>query len=351
MVLKWIGRVLYVGIVGVIAYFLVSFSLASRNNAFLLANQEIIESDDYYLISAIVVTDSLSDSTAYVKKEPLYQQNFVSTHINEETSEEIVDYSLDIKIYSFVWFNSKQRVNCIGIIVNNIVINDANAKLDDYGVAELKCKISFTTPVVNDGASATAVNPAGYLLFDNSSRAYLIDENKLKTASGTVADFKNIDFSYTLTDDNEARLLSLANVGEVSLSDKFEPNQENRTFDFSGSDLNMIATYPQEANNDELYYNPNIKDQLEEHNIVIVRYVAIYVAIVIVITYLLFFNKLVVAKIRAKIDIKKQAKYAAEQEKKKELADGVVVQDQVAENTDTAIKEEDSKENSMKNQK
>jgi hypothetical protein len=335
--MKWIGRILYVVIVGVVTYFMITVALAARTSAFLEDSRDEIKKSDTFLLSTLTVTTYNGASEAYILREPIFQQDF---SVAGDTPEVEYLYRVNIKVYTLAVFNKKSNVNCFAIILKDIIISDEKAVKDSDGIYQLSAKFTFSDEVkIDENKTSTVANVTVSPIYDSSSGIILINESSLKGPDGNSVSINKIDFYYKTEAAEESFLSLYQTTPDYSFTgkDQFGTIDATRLYDFSGDALKLNKTHPSAVSNDLIYYNPDSINGLKSKNIVIVRYMSIFVAIVIVITYLIFFHKTVWALVKAKINSKKEKK-EIEHNKNKDIQRHDIVDDPADDTTNKTNK-------------
>jgi hypothetical protein len=329
MVLKWVGRILYLIIVGVATYFLFSLALGNRGYEYLQEAKAKAMEDPNYLLSVVGVTQYGTDTKSFSEKAPLYSASY-----SYKSADETIEYRVNIEMYPVTYVLKKEVSDSLAIVIRDLVIKDDRALIDESTASNtITATFTFNTPITdpkkeNEYLTYTASIGA---LYDNSLRLCLISEASLynyKLSQDVDITKINLKFKNKEADSSDVLFLSLVNslYPDTPEEDLFAANAEQRTFSVTHASYDLSTKYDYKVGGDfpkssHVYYNADIEKELKSHNGVIVKYMAIYIPILLVITYLLFFNKIVVAIVRKKIDKKRAAKQAQKDKQEKEAAE------------------------------
>lgn len=289
---KWVWTIFYIMLIGTVTYIVASFSEAAKTNDFLSEREEILMQDDRALIQATVIANNHNSTDAYILLEPLYNEIFSNDNFNVE-----------ISIYPLVEFKNDQAHNSVAILLKNIKIFDSNAVFGDNDYHIIKASLTFNKNLSLGELRTNVFIESMTSLYDDTARLIIINQDLLKS-NGQPVEFEVIKFTYAIDLGFDETLVMLYN-SDLTVqhgSDKFEDFFNRDISNASSTNLNLLEQC--ELNNFEtcnsIYYNETLLDEFLSYNYYYLRYIGIEVLILIPITYVLFFHKLVRKMIKDK---------------------------------------------------
>ena len=140
-------------------------------------------------------------------------------------------------------------------------------------------------------------------LFDDTGRMIIINQDLLVTPLGQ-AQFQTISIAYELSSGEKQILVVLANSLFISTqpSDMFDSSIPRDIKILSEYDLDLASNYGTTnlEGNSNIYYDSIWLDRLDSYQSIYVRNILIELAVVLPLTYFLFFHKHVLRHIRQK---------------------------------------------------
>ncbi|MDR2867044.1 MAG: hypothetical protein LBV55_00065 [Acholeplasmatales bacterium] len=289
---------------------MITVAIAARTTSYLESVKEECINDNKYLITAYTVGNSQGGTQAYILSDPIYEKTFNLKDPSDETKNR---YNVKVQAYSYTIFDKKNSYNYFAIIFKDIEINVDGVLRDADGLLQMTAQFEFDQSILIDNTwiltHTTAIAP----IYDPSTGILMINSESLKAQDGSPSNIKKMEIYYK-TETGEVPFLKLKQeeTGVVLDGvDAFGSIDTTRLYDFKGDAIRLNHLYPTAQNNDVLYYNAQAVNDLKKFDKVIFNYMSIFVAIVIVITYLIFFNKMVVNLIKTKIEARKNKKLGA----------------------------------------
>jgi hypothetical protein len=287
---QWIWRIIYIIFIGSITFVVATFSEAAKVVNFLQDNEVVLKENKQALIAATVIANEHNGTDVYVLKDPLYQQTF------EQTST-----SLTVSIYPLVKFKEGLSTNAIAILVTDLDIKDTLAKTDDNDEHIIYTELVFDRDLDVSNADKRLFTEYMTPLFDNSGRMIIINQDVLMTSSGQAI-FQTLSFSYEVQSGDKITVVVLANSNLVTdqPSDIFDQSIPRDIAALTEENLDLVTQFGTEnlTQNTAIYYDASWLEKLNSYNYIYVRNVLIEFAIVLPITYFLFFHKYVLRRIR-----------------------------------------------------
>lgn len=303
MTLKKIGIILYVLSIVFITYFVATLSEASKVVDFLSDQQTTLLSNDDDLLLASVMASHHDGSDAYTLSMPLFEETFTNT-----------DHNIRVSIYPIAVFNDKTSSNMLAILAKDIQIENDQAELDENDFHVMSIDIVFDRPIAFSDQTQNEFTEEFPYIFEDRTRLFLIDLNKIMTITGQAV-FTSIDISYKTTGDSQQILVGLTNglLSDVIVRDPFdiEFNRDISAITTEATQLIEMHGVDNFEDNTQIYYNDVLLQTLKHYNWYFFEYIAIELVMVSVISYFLFFHKIVKKRLR----IKKDQKHKEEQER------------------------------------
>lgn len=300
----WITKILFFLFVAFTTYFVANFAEASKVIDFLREEKEEYLLSDSHLVQSTVISNYHDGTNAYVKIEPLYSEKFVSYQNNNIT------YSANIRIYSYVSFKNNTAFNSVAFIIDDIIVSDVLAVLDEKNRPIIDVKINFTEPIVfNDFEYEYSKETFAFVL-DTNTAIFIINHDVLKNGD-SYSEIESMEFSYRILESNDN--VSLVNISNedyvnVSLDGKFDDSFNRNLNKVINSNIDLLSTVSLNdfINNDNIYFDDSLIDSLNSFNKYYFRYILIEFLILIPLTYLLFFHKQVMVKYKMNKEIKNE---------------------------------------------
>jgi hypothetical protein len=291
--------------VGFVTFFVYTLSVSARSDAYLTSKRDVITQDTpegrNAFITSLVTSNYNGTAQVYNRIEPLYFGEF-------EKEEE---FKLKFRIYSIVLLDDKVSYNGLVFMVTDLVIADSNVSLDgnQHKIITAKFDFSKSIHITKDETKMTHSVELG-VAFDDSTRVGMITETALTSSENDKekADIEKITLYYHTPSDNpevknDIPLLTTLQANRADLTaeaDAFPSDLAKRSFDLGPERINLLKEYPNPVNNDIIYYSEGAPKELYAFNGKIWQFMIIEVLIVIVVTYLLFFNGYVMKLVREK---------------------------------------------------
>lgn len=295
MSIQWVSRIIYILLIGLITFFVASFSEAAKVVDFLDNLEENISTNERALIAASMIANNHDGTDVYVKNTPIYEESFLSTQ-----------YKVDVSIYPLVEFKDEKAHNSIAILLTNLEINDELAALNDDDYHIIGANISFDRNL--EVGNSDSFNESMTTLYDDTLRLIVINQEKLNTTTGPAV-FKQITFTYASDSGSEVILAILSNsdLMTISYNDAFDESFDRDIKQLTPDALDLFSVYGiNQLDNVNIYYDETLVDTLSSYNWYYVKNIGIEIAIVLPITYLLFFHKYVFEIMRNKKRIKNE---------------------------------------------
>lgn len=287
---QWIWRIIYIIFIGAITFVVATFSEAAKVVNFLQDNEVVLKENKQALIAATVIANEHNGTDVYVLKDPLYQQTF------EQPST-----SLTVSIYPLVKFKEGLSMNAIAILVTDLDIKDTLAKTDDNDEHIIYTELVFDRDLDVSNTDKRLFTEYMTPLFDNSGRMIIINQDVLMTSSGQAI-FQTLSFSYEVQSGDKITVVVLANSNLVTdqPSDIFDQSIPRDIAALTEENLDLVTQFGTEnlTQNTAIHYDASWLEKLNSYNYIYVRNVLIEFAIVLPITYFLFFHKYVLRRIR-----------------------------------------------------
>ena len=288
----WIWRIIYILFIGALTFVVASFSEASKVVNFLSDNKEELLADDNKMVVATSVANLHDGSDAYVLKNPLYEQTF-----------ELNNDKLKLSIYPFVTFQKNKISNNLAFLITDLKLSDTLAAKDDNEYHKMYLEFVFDRDLDVENQNKQVFMELMTPLFDDTGRMIIINQDLLKTPSGQ-AQFQTISIAYELSSGEKQILVVLANSLLISTqpSDMFDASIPRDIKVLSEYDLDLASRYGKTnlESNSEIYYDSIWLDRLDSYQSIYVRNILIELAVVLPLTYFLFFHKHVLRHIRQK---------------------------------------------------
>ncbi len=288
----WFVTSLYVLLVAFATFFTATYSEAEKVVTFLQDQKTELLQDNTKLLAATAIANNHDGTDAFVLKTPLYS-----------TSMTLPSVSLDLSFYAVSEVKKEEFVDCLGILVTDLSIEDDASLINSDGYHDLTATLGFSTTVTLGETSARTFTETFITLFEDSSKLILIEYSKL-VANEPIA-FSEIMLGYTLdTGVNQP-------IGSV------EPSQLSL---LSPENIEISQMYGETyAAAPEIFYDSSYVGKLSSYNILYVKNVAIEFLIVGALTYFIFFHKRVRSKWKEKLAFKKKKEASRYEAMKQEI--------------------------------
>ena len=288
----WIWRIIYILFIGALTFVIASFSEASKVVNFLEDNRNELMADDHKMIVATSIANLHDKSDAYVLKTPLYEQTF-----------ELPDFKLKLSIYPFVTFNKDKVSNQLAFLVTDLSVSDTLASKDDNDDHLVYTEFVFDRELDVENQNKQVFMELMTPLYDDTGRMIIINQDLLKTPSGQ-AQFQTISIAYELSSGQKQTLVVLANslLIENKPSDMFDVSIPRDIAVLSETNLDFANQYGtlNLENEPAIYYDSIWLERLDSYQSIYVRNILIELAIILPVTYFLFFHKHVLRHIKQK---------------------------------------------------
>ncbi|MDL2291974.1 hypothetical protein LJC17_00040 [Acholeplasma sp. OttesenSCG-928-E16] len=333
--MKWVGRILYALALGIVTFLVYTMSNVSKIDTFKEDNLKNLHNDSEVTqeeIDNFVIAYAAYEKTefSYHQMKPVYSFKGKSTNDNIEGDDK-TSFNIGLSIYLVHLFNESNNVGVDALFFK--IDNDflVNAGTED------EPKIGMTVPIltIEFNEALRRIDDKGNVTIEKDE-----DENEMKSTSLTFSalyrgeeietfygwafpaglrkyedkedlkkdsfvEITRLEFKYINSENKTKTALSIVNT--ATTEDPVVPNPDaittitEGTREFSlnkdNSFLSWTVSKEQAENMDSIYY---VRFNLSGYNYIIIRNMLIYAAIALAITYLLFFNKHVVAYIREK---------------------------------------------------
>ncbi len=293
----WFKLVLYFFFVAIITYFVVFYSEAAKVLNFLSEQQDNVENDTLSFLAATVIANNDDGTDVYIEKTPLFEE----TYDSQSSSQHI-----KVSIYALVEFKNNQAHSSIVFLLRNIELNNDNIVSDKNNFQDLQANIVFDKTIKVNDYEASAFKETFVNAFDNKTKLLLINTDLFNTSEGN-AEIKRIDITYSLTSGEDINFVTLYNsdIEAINPSDRFDSSFNRDIKNVTYDNINIFSTYGLNnfKDNADIYYNPNLLNELNDFSFYI-RYILIEIAVVIIITYFIFFHKKVMAIYKNKKELK-----------------------------------------------
>lgn len=291
MAKKWIWKIIYIIFIGAITVLVSTFSEAAKVVNFLRDNEESFMSDHRKLISATVIANEHNQTDVYISNQPLFIQEFS----NEFTA-------VTVSIYPLVQFRKDEAQNAIAILLTDLKITDSIATKDEDDYHKVFVELSFDRNLEIGNGKQSVFNEFMIPLYDDTGRMIVIKEELLQTNTG-LALLESLIFTYQVASGNQI-LLTLFNSELIDLepNDPFDLEISRDIKTLTEENLDLLSSFGliDLEENSEIFYDPNIILEFKTYNKYYYRYIGIELAIVLPLTYLIFFHRHIRRIIREK---------------------------------------------------
>ena len=292
MTSAWIWRIMYIFFIGALTFVVASFSEASKVVNYLDDHDVELLENDQALVAATSIANLHDKSDAYVLNTPLYEQTFQET-----------DLKLTFSIYPFVTFKDDQAINQIAFLITDLNIVDNLAKKDDNDYHMMYIEFVFDRDLDVENANKRVFMEYTTPLFDDTGRMIIINQELLETPTGQ-AQFQTISILYELTSGEKLTLVVLANslLVETTPSDMFSASYVRDIAQLTDENLDLVTQFGTSnlEENPLIYYDSIWLEKLDSYNSIYVKNILIELALVLPLTYFLFFHKHVLRHLRQK---------------------------------------------------
>lgn len=295
--LKWVLRIIYVIVISVLSLQIYHFAYFSKLQAYYDEHvADLIDDDEAYLIGMNTLM-----GLNYFRQSPLL-------YLYEQDSG---DYQLRVSIRAVSASTETEHFNGYVVFVNHVRIHE-DGVLVENPVLRITVELSEASLTVGDehiNTGSVFFDPGQPFAFYNVPLLFLFDtENYLKVPdTGVIAVLNTLEISYSNGEREDNALVF--NPVPLFIASRFEINEavlgDNKDADFD-FDVDMYRLHGLFAGDmpDEseimLYDLVAERADLSRYNHLVWRTMLIYTAIVLALTYLLFFHKRVMETIRAK---------------------------------------------------
>lgn len=302
--IKWLGRTVYLIIVLLLTVQIYFFAFQSKLQEFYSEHMAAyVDDNDMYLKGMNALAD-----IDYYQKTPIY-----SFHSEDS------DYQFDVNVHAIgamVTNQENEQVNVDGLL---FFINKVNIKNIELPIIRLTLTLDQSSVIVRDANGENTLsnkiqmeyNPKLEFPRSNIPVLFLVNtEGSLIVPDvGIQSNIQmiKIEFSDGTKDDNDiiiydAKALFIASNGLVSEGAYVKDDQ----FEISEEDYSIRSNFIDTLPSDEEVITYNLvtdREDLRQYNGIIWRTMIGYGFMIILITYLLFFHKNVMIKIREKKDL------------------------------------------------
>lgn len=303
---KWFKILIYLMLVMIVTYFVISFTQASIVVDYLKDQETKIKDDPLKLISATAIANMHDGRDVYVLREPLYEESF-----RHDISEDL----LDISIYPFVQIKNNDSTNMMAILVNHLNISDTSAMLDENDYHILKARITFNDYITINDYSAQQFTETFVTTYEDSMKMLFISVDLFR---GT--EIKRIEIIYDTENNLEKTLVTLSNSNFESINENglFSSTFNRDIKEVTTSNLLISNKYDDNyTSHFNIYYDEMWLKTLSDYNSYYIKYAIIEMLFVIPITYLVFFHKYV----KRSVKTRKAQKNEAYNKRQNELKD------------------------------
>ena len=306
MLLKWVGRFLFMMLVMFAALYVIQLGYISRNNAFYESEVKDYWNDNQTFLEGVATLQYLD----YYQEDPIYTFNANT----EQTTFDVNIYAVGIT-YEEVFYNGFM------VFVNNVVIYDDDILVENP-LLLITVNLTEDTILVDDVYSdqgSVLFNPDSDVFYSNTPVLMLFDvdgnlineQDTDDTDDDVYALLSKITIDYTdgTVEDDDTYLYHSEEVGGQALFVASTTTVEapalysDDTLSVTQSDYQLSDQFIGDTLSEDdvvaLGLNTNHGD-LNDYNWQLWRTVILYILAVIVITYFIFFHKHVMLKIRNK---------------------------------------------------
>jgi hypothetical protein len=273
--LKIALTVLYVLTVGFGAFYGMGFLYYFRNAAFVVDHEAQCKSEDPFFMATVGAIAENHPHEVYAAKTPLFQETF-----------ENGGQKATFEIHHAVFFHGSSKENVVFFLLKNYTTNDL------YHIESLNIQFEYYN-VIKDGQ--TNIQRFEYTIsYDYCYFTYLKEnsfvDNEIKLKAITIQDEVQDTILLIKSEDNPSQAV------DSSL------NVLDKRFNIQKADYDLTEIDYQ--NDSRVAYYPNLINELNSYNYIIWLLVAAYVLVVAIITYFIYFHRLVLRRIRMKQQIK-----------------------------------------------
>ena len=298
----WI--ILYVIFIAFLTYFVATLSQASKVVDFLSNQEEVLLEDEQKLILASAIANRHDGTDAYTLQTPLYEEYFTSD-----------ENQIHVAIYPVALFDDNQEHHMIAILANDINISGDNVYVDEDDYHQIKINIEFDREITIGEQSQSIYTESVSAVFEDETRLFLIDTARIMTDTGQ-AEIERLSFLYRTTFETDATLVNLYNSTLTTIDDDdlFALSFDRDISQVTSENLNLIEVYGTTDINQyiEIYYDETLIETYRSYGWYIFAYIGIEFLVVAMLSYFLFFHKIVMRARRKKQDEKRiieQEKY------------------------------------------
>jgi len=309
MTLKWIGRILYFILVLFGAIFIVQLGIGAKNNSYYVNDvQPEWDNTQQFLtgISTIYAFDYFQEDAFYTYSK------------NEE------DISFDLNIYAIGGTYGEEFYDGFIILINHVEIYE-NDTLIENPLVKITIDLTENTYLTNDDLTSqfeTIYDPENDSIY--ATQAYnnipavrlfyapghLINTNDTDDVADDIISTVNritIDYSNRETDEDGNYIFNYDHTDKylfiASTTDTVDESIYKETFTIEDSHYKLSEQFSDDTYTDDDIDTLNLvtdHGDLSPYNWQLVNPILIYLLFAITFTYLIFFHKHVMAKIRAK---------------------------------------------------
>lgn len=295
MSLKTFGIIVYILFIAMVTYFVATFSEASKVIDFLGDREEELLADDAKLVLASIIANQHDGTDAYTLASPLFDESFESE-----------DYKIHLMVYPVAVFKGNQTNNMIAILAKDINIDDDTAAIDDE-YHDINISISFDRNITIGDTVEDQFNETFVSIFEDGTRLFLIDTSMLQTPTGQ-AQIAHISVSYATTLGTSMTLVNLTNssVETPNTTDLFDSSYNRELNVLTSNALDIVSNYGIQNidQNVNLYYDATLISDLNSYNWYVILYIGIELVVVAILSYFIYFHKIVMRRVRVKKNIK-----------------------------------------------
>jgi hypothetical protein len=254
---------LFVMAIGIGSFLLATYVEAAKVTDFIQHQREAIEDDSERLILATAIANRNDQSDAFILKQPFLDRVVESSNLKAR-----------IRIYALNLFTQSESTDVLALFINDLVINDNEAFLDNDGFHIVNVTLGFNQAIKLNSNTPDSSFETFVTLYTNEQKLILIELDELLNKYPTLK-ITSMIFSYTLQNQQQSTFESIDEEGLVNL-DQFQ------LFQPYGSSY-LISQ--------EILYDPTLLSSLEGLNHYYISHFSVYIAIVSILTYALFFKK------------------------------------------------------------
>jgi len=297
---NWFTRILFFLFAIIVFYFVSFFAESSKVIDFIRDQEDTFLTNDLHLIQTTAIANYHDGTDAYVYKNPLFSEHFISADSK---------FEINFRTYTFVTFKNTEAFHSIAFIANDIKIGDALTELDNKERPIIDVKITFTEPLVfNEQSYITSTETLAFVL-DTNTAMFIINHDVLKS-NDTFTEIKQMDFYYRLSESQSTLLLSLRNENEETMLfvDKFDESFDRNLSELTNENIQILSkiNFENLEAHEDIYFDNTLMKQFNRYN----KYYFIYLSITFVIlgtlAYFFFFHKHIMIKYKGNKKMKQE---------------------------------------------